>query len=139
MEGTVYVIGVFDLFHTGHVELLRKAKELGNKLIVAINCDKMVASYKRKPFFNENDRLTIVNACKYVDEVFVICQYDNKEIIKKYNISKIIHGDDWESGSYMDQIRVTPDFLEQNNCELVLLPYTKGISTSALIKRIKES
>lgn len=139
MQGTVYVIGVFDLFHTGHVELLRRAKELGNKLIIAINGDEMVASYKRRPYFSEEDRLTIVKACKYVDDAFIIRQYDNKDIIKKYNISKIVHGDDWEEDSYMEQIRVTPAFLEQNSCELVLLPYTKGISTSALIKRIKES
>lgn len=139
MEGTVYVIGVFDLFHTGHVELLRRAKELGDRLVVAINGDEMVASYKRRPYFTEEDRQTIVEACKYVDETFIIRQYDNKEIIEKFNIAKIVHGDDWEAESYMKQIRVTPEFLNQNNCELVLLPYTKGISTSELIKRIKES
>lgn len=139
MQGNVYVIGVFDLFHTGHVELLRRAKELGDKLIVAINSDEMVASYKRKPFLNEADRMAVVEATKYVDEAFIINEYDNKEFIKKYKITKIVHGDDWEESSYMEQIRVTPEFLKENNCELVLLPYTQGISTSELIKRIKES
>lgn len=139
MQENVYVIGVFDLFHTGHVELLRRAKELGDKLIVAINSDEMVASYKRTPFLSEADRLAIVESTKYVDEAFIINEYDNKEFIKKYKITKIVHGDDWEKGSYMEQIRVTPEFLKENNCELVLLPYTKGISTSELIKRIKES
>lgn len=56
----VYVIGVFDLFHFGHVELLRRAKELGDRLIVAINGDEMVASYKRRPFLSEQDRLEVV-------------------------------------------------------------------------------
>ncbi|HTO38091.1 MAG TPA: adenylyltransferase/cytidyltransferase family protein [Brumimicrobium sp.] len=139
MQENVYVIGVFDLFHTGHVELLKRAKELGDKLIVAINSDEMVASYKRTPFLSEADRLAIVESTKYVDEAFIINEYDNKEFIKKYKITKIVHGDDWEKGSYMEQIRVTPEFLKENNCELVLLPYTKGISTSELIKRIKES
>lgn len=134
----VYVIGVFDLFHAGHVELLRRAKALGDKLIVAINGDEMVASYKRMPFFNENDRLKIISSCKYVDEAFIIDEYDNKSYIKKYKITKIVHGDDWEEKSYMEQIRVTPDFLSENNCELVLLPYTQGVSTSELIKKIKE-
>lgn len=133
----VYVIGVFDLFHRGHVELLRKSKALGDKLIVAINGDEMVASYKRKPYINENDRLSVVEACKYVDEVFIIRQYDNKEIIKKHKITKIVHGDDWEKESYMNQIRVDENFLKNNNCELVLLPYTQGISTSTLIEEIK--
>ncbi|MBW7868447.1 MAG: FAD synthase [Brumimicrobium sp.] len=135
----IYVIGVFDLFHAGHVELLRRAKELGDKLIVAINGDDMVASYKRRPFFQEEDRLKIIQSCKYVDEAFIIREYDNKEYIQKYKITQIVHGDDWEENSYMNQICVTPDFLKQNNCKLVLLPYTKGVSTSDLIKKIKEA
>src|SRR5690625_3371230 len=135
----VYVIGVFDLFHRGHLELLRRAKALGDKLVVAINGDDMVASYKRRPFFNEEDRLALVEATKYVDEAFVIRQYDNKEVIKQYKINKIVHGDDWEEESYKEQIRVTDEFLEEHNCELVLLPYTKGISTSDLIEQIKNA
>lgn len=138
MENIVYVIGVFDLFHRGHVELLRRSKEMGEKLIVAINSDDMVASYKRRPYFNENDRLSIVQACRYVDEAFIIYEYDNKEYIKKHKITKIVHGDDWEADSYMEQIRVTPEFLKENHCELVLTPYTTGISTSDLLKKIKE-
>lgn len=137
MQTIVYVIGVFDLFHSGHVELLRRAKLLGDKLIVAINSDEMVATYKRSPFINENDRLKIVESCRYVDSAFIIRQYDNKELIKRYKISKIVHGDDWETESYMQQIRVSSSFLEENNCELVLIPYTEGISTSGLIKKIK--
>lgn len=136
---TVYVIGVFDLFHRGHLELLRRAKALGDKLVVAINGDDMVASYKRRPFFNEEDRLALVEATEYVDEAFVIRQYDNKEIIKQYKINKIVHGDDWEEESYKEQIRVTDEFLEEHHCELVLLPYTKGISTSDLIQQIKNA
>lgn len=136
---TVYVIGVFDLFHRGHVELLKRARKLGDKLVVAINGDEMVTSYKRKPFYSEEDRLAIIEACRYVDEAFIIREYDNKEYIKKYKINLIVHGDDWPENSYMEQIRVTEEFLKNNNCKLVLLPYTKGISTSDLIKVIKES
>ena len=137
METVVYVIGVFDLFHIGHVKLLERAKALGDKLVVSVNGDDMVASYKRKPYFNEHDRLEIVKACRYVDETFIIRQYDNKEVIKKYAVNKIVHGDDWEEESYMEQICVTPEFLKENNCELVLLPYTQGVSTSKLIDQIK--
>jgi len=60
----VYVIGVFDLFHIGHVELLKRAKSIGNKLIVVVNGDEMVSSYKRKPIYDEKDRLAIVSSCK---------------------------------------------------------------------------
>lgn len=139
MDKVVYVIGVFDLFHRGHLELLKRAKQLGDKLVVAVNGDDMVESYKRRPYFLENDRLEIIKALECVDEAFIIREYDNKEYIKKHKVNKIVHGDDWPEDSYMDQIRVTPQFLKENNCELVLLPYTEGISTSDLIKEIKES
>lgn len=138
MYKNVYVIGVFDLFHKGHIEFLRRAKALGERLIVAVNGDEMVASYKRKPFFSEEDRLDIIKACRYVDEAFIINGYDNKEYIEKYNVDAIVHGDDWEKESYMKQIRVTEKYLKARNTELVLIPYTSGISTSSLIKQIKE-
>lgn len=138
MFENVYVIGVFDLFHRGHVEFLKKASVLGKKLIVAVNGDEMVASYKRKPFYCEEDRLEIIKACKYVDDAFIIRGFDNKEYIEKYNIDAIVHGNDWELNSYLEQIRVTAEYLKERNVELILVPYTTGISTSQLIKKIKE-
>lgn len=135
----VYVIGVFDLFHRGHLELLRNAKGLGQRLIVAINGDEMVSRYKRRPFFNEQDRLDIIKACRYVDEAFIIRDFDNKAAISQYNIDAIVHGNDWERTSYLEQIRVTEDYLAENNIALVLLPYTQGVSTSALITQIKNA
>jgi len=139
MRKNVYAIGVFDLFHKGHTEFLKKAKAIGERLIVAINGDDMVASYKRRPFYTEHDRLEIVKACKYVDEAFIIREYDNREYIEKYDIDVIVHGDDWEKESYMKQIRVTEEYLNSRNTELVLVPYTTSISTSHLIKQIKEN
>jgi glycerol-3-phosphate cytidylyltransferase len=139
MYKNVYVIGVFDLFHRGHVEFLKKAKALGGKLIIAINGDDMVADYKRRPFYSENDRLEIINACKYVDDAFIIREYDNKQYIEQYKIDAIVHGNDWERASYLQQIRVTEEYLKEKNTELVLVPYTAGVSTSQLIKIIKEN
>ena len=120
----VYIIGVFDLYHRGHLELLKRSKALGDRLIVAINGDEMVASYKRKPFYNEFDRLELIRACKYVDEAFIIREYDNKAYIEQYGIDAIVHGDDWERESYLKQIRVTDDYLKAQGAELVLLPCT---------------
>lgn len=139
MNKNVYVIGVFDLFHRGHVELLRRAKKLGDKLIVAINGDELVSKYKRMPYLSEKDRLAIVEACKYVDEAFIINQFDNKNAILKYKINIIVHGDDWVGNSYLEQIRLTPEFIQENNIKLEFIPYTKGISTSDLINKIKNS
>ena len=135
---TVYVIGVFDLFHRGHVELLKKAKGLGDRLVVAINSDEMVANYKRKPVINENDRLAVVKACSYVDEAFIIPDLDNKLYVIKYNVDIIVHGDDWTGEGYLNQICMTPEFLQKHQIELVYLPYTKGISTSKIINSIQE-
>jgi len=138
MYKNVYVIGVFDLFHRGHVAFLKKAKSLGENLIVAVNGDDMVASYKRKPFYSEEDRLEIIQSCKYVDEAFIIREYDNRKYIEQYGIDAIVHGNDWEKNSYMQQIRVTEEYLNKHKAELVLIPYTAGVSTSQIIKQIKE-
>lgn len=138
MYKNVYVIGVFDLFHRGHVEFLKKAKSIGERLIVAVNGDEMVASYKRRPFYPEQDRLEIIRSCKWVDCAFIISEYDNKKYIEQYKIDAIVHGNDWERNSYLQQIRVTEAYLKEHNAELVLVPYTAGVSTSHIIKQIKE-
>lgn len=137
MYRNIYVIGVFDLFHRGHVEFLKKAKSLGKNIIVAVNGDQMVSEYKRKPFYSEADRLEIIKSCKYVHEAFIIRGFDNKRYLEQYNIDVIVHGNDWDRSSYLKQICVTEEYLKERNIELVLVPYTSGISTSELIKRIK--
>jgi glycerol-3-phosphate cytidylyltransferase len=138
-EKTVYVIGVFDLFHRGHVELLKKARALGDKLIVAINGDNFTAKYKRPPIYCEDDRLAIISSSKYVDESFVIDQYDNKEVIIEHDIDIIVHGNDWDLEGYKEQIRVDDAFLKEHDVELLMLEYTEGISTSGIIEKIKQS
>ncbi len=135
----VYVIGVFDLFHRGHLELLKKAKKLGDRLIVAINGDDMVSKYKRKPIFNEEDRLAIISSLRLVDEAFIIRIFDNKKVMIDRKVDIIVHGTDWDRDSYLKQIRVTESFLDENEISLELVPYTNGISTSDLVSTIKNS
>lgn len=137
MNKVVYIIGVFDLFHRGHVEFLKKAKELGGRLIVAINGDDMVASYKRRPVYSEQDRLEIVRSCKYVDHCFIIDGYDNKPFLLEYGVTHIVHGDDWEHASYLSQIRVDGQFLKDHGIEMVFLPYWKGTSTSEILSIVR--
>jgi len=137
MEKRVFVIGVFDLMHRGHLELLRRAKELGTILVVGINSDIKVASYKRKPYLNENERLEVVEALKFVDIAFIMNDTLQRENISKYNIDVIVHGDDWPEELYLKHIGLDREYLEKNNIELKMLPHTEGISTSDIIKRIK--
>lgn len=135
--GGVYAIGVFDLFHRGHLEFLRAARALGDRLVVAVNGDAMTASYKRRPVFDEEDRLALVRACRYVDEAFVVHGYDHREPIRRHGISRVVHGDDWDRASYLRQIRVDEDFLRRHDVDLVFVPYHRGTSTSALLERIR--
>ena len=129
----VYVDMVADLFHSGHVNFLKQAKECGDYLIVGVHSDKDVASYKRKPIIGEKNRCEMIKSCRYVDEVV-----DNaplmitKEFIDYNEIDFVIHGDDINS-NFIDFYKVPVQL-----GVMKYVPYTKGISTSEIIKRIKE-
>lgn len=135
----ILVVGVFDLFHRGHVELLRRARELGSCLHVIINGDRLTTDYKRRPVMAEVDRLAIVGACRYVDEAVISNDYDVKPFIERYGIRAIVHGDDWAREGYLRQIRVDEAYLEKHGVEMILVPYYRGESSSDLRRRIRES
>ncbi len=136
-ETTVYVIGVFDLFHRGHLAFLERARACGDRLVVAINGDDMVSSYKRRPIHGEADRRASIRALRGGDHAFVSGDYDNRRAMLEHEVDIGVHGDDWAAQSYMEQIRATPGFLERHGIELRFLPYTEGISTSAILERIR--
>jgi glycerol-3-phosphate cytidylyltransferase len=133
----VLVIGVFDLFHRGHVELLRRSSAMGDKVFVIINGDKMTTQYKRKPWFSEEDRMEIVKTSQFVDQAVISNEFDVKPYIEKFDIDIIVHGDDWGHESYMEQIKVTETYLEEQSVKIEYLPYYDGVSTSGLISEIK--
>jgi cytidyltransferase-like protein len=130
----VLVVGVFDLFHAGHVNLLRQARTLGGRLVVIVNGDRLTASYKRPPIMCEADRLAVISACRHVDHAEISNEYSVRDAVVRHRVTKIAHGDDWEPESYLRQIRCDRAFLSENGVELVLLPYTPGISTSDIIR-----
>jgi glycerol-3-phosphate cytidylyltransferase len=137
-EDVVLVVGVFDLFHAGHVNLLRQARDLGDRLVVIVNGDELTTSYKRRPVMSEADRLYLLAACRYVDSAEISNDYSVRDVVRRHRVTKIVHGDDWQAASYKRQIRCDDAFLEKHGVELVLLPYTKGISTSAIIRACAE-
>ena len=126
---TVITYGTFDLFHVGHLNLLRRAKELGDYLIVAVSSDRFNWEEKQKKCeIPDKDRMAIVEAIKYVDKVIPEDSWEQKiEDVKKYNVDVFVMGDDWK-GKF--------DFLN-DYCEVVYLPRTEGISSTQLKEDLK--
>ncbi|TCP78305.1 glycerol-3-phosphate cytidylyltransferase [Pseudomonas putida] len=120
---TVITYGTFDLFHIGHVHLLKNAKALGSKLIVAVSHDSFNEQKGKSAFSSYDDRSIIVSSCKYVDMVIPELNWEQKrQDIIKYNVDIFTIGDDWR-GEF--------DFLK-DLCEVVYLPRTPGISSSQI-------
>lgn len=133
----VYTYGVFDLFHSGHVELLREAKALGEKLIVGIFTDEVAQSFKREPIINYKNRATVVETCKYVDQVIkqqTLAPDDNLRLIKPDILAKG-PGAGWDEGKSVPGEKV---MLEIGG-KVIKLNYHEGISTSDIINKIKKS
>ena len=126
----VITFGTFDLLHIGHINMLKRCKEHGDKLIVGVSSDKLNYFKKsRNPIFTEDDRMAIIENLKVVDEVFLEESLELKEqYIKNHNADIFIIGDDWK-GKF--------DFLKEF-CEVAYLPRTKGISTTLLKNNLKK-
>lgn len=131
-----YCVGVFDLLHYGHKNILTYARNHSDKLIVGIHTDKFVIGYKRKP--NDKEEIRKKNVANFLkcDPSTVILIDDNHiDLIKKYNINTIYHGNDWEEEGYKKQIRYYQDGMDKLGIKLELIPYTRGISTSNIIAK----
>lgn len=134
-----YIGGTFDLFHVGHVRLFQAAKEKFGYVCVAINTDEFAERYKRKPIMTLDERGSVVAACSFVDEIIVNEEgEDSKPTILKVKPDVIVHGDDWTGEGLMKQMGLTQEFLDEHSIMMEYLPYTAGISTSDIIKRIHE-
>ena len=133
----VITYGTFDLFHVGHLNILRRAKELGDYLIVAVSSDAFNAQKGKKAYHSDQDRMAILKAIKYVDEVILEESWDQKikDVqeqkkldVQKYDVDVFVMGDDWK-GQF--------DFLK-DYCEVVYLPRTEGISTTKIKDDLKD-
>lgn len=125
----VITFGTFDLFHIGHLNILERAKNQGDYLIVGVSSDQLNFNKKQKyPICSEENRLRIISALRFVDEVFVEDSLELKgEYIEKYEADVLVMGDDWV-GKFDEYKRV---------CEVVYLDRTPSISTTKLIEIIK--
>jgi len=125
-----YTSGVFDLFHIGHLNLLKKAKGMCDKLIVGVCTDELTIQYKhKKPFVSFENRLEIVQNIRCVDIAIPQESLDKTEVYKKYKFDIILIGDDWFGNERWIQ---TDSFFSSKGVKVVYLPYTKGISSTYL-------
>ena len=131
-----YTTGVFDLFHIGHLNILRNAKEMCDYLIVGVSTDELVKEYKGKaPIIPYNERMAIVEAIKYVDETVPQDTLDKCRAQESIGFSILFQGDDWiMSPVYKDTKR---DF-ERKGVDIVLFPYTQKTSSTLLAEVLRK-
>jgi glycerol-3-phosphate cytidylyltransferase len=129
MQKTVITFGTFDVFHLGHLNILRRARALGDRLVVGVSTDNLNYSKKgRYPVFTQDERAQIIRAIRYVDDVFFEESLERKrEYIQRYNANVLVMGHDW-AGKF-DEMR--------DICEVRYLPRTPSISTTAVIEKIQ--
>jgi cytidyltransferase-like protein len=124
---------VADLFHYGHAEFLARARALGDVLVVGIHSDETVAGYKRAPILTMEERVRVVAACRHVDEVVPDAPLTiDADWIERHEIDLVVHGDD------LDEEALTLMYSVPRGLDMLrLVPYTSGISTSEIIRRIR--
>lgn len=131
-----YTTGVFDLFHIGHLNILRRSKELCDHLIVGVSTDDLVETYKHKrPVIPFEERVEIVKAICYVDEVVPQTSMDKLEAWNTLHYDALFHGSDWKGSSMYDEIEKE---LERVGATMVFLPHTTGTSSTMISERLKD-
>lgn len=141
MGKIVYTGGTFDLFHSGHIRLLKACRRLAGddgRVVVSLNTDAFIQAYKGKsPIMSYDERAEILLGCRYVDRVVPnLGGADSKPTIIDVMPDFIVIGDDWARRDYYAQMQFTQSWLDDLEIQLVYVPYTVGISTTELKKRI---
>lgn len=132
-----YTTGVYDMFHIGHLNILRRAKEQCEYLIVGVSTDELVQSYKHKtPVIPFENRMAIVEAIRYVDKVVPQISMDKFAAWESLKFNAIFHGDDWKGTALYDDIQAK---LEAVGCDMVFLPHTDGVSSTEIVKKISNN
>ena len=124
-----YTTGVYDLFHIGHLNLLKNAKGMCDKLIVGVTVDELVSYKNKKAFIPYDERIEMVRACRYVDAVVPQENMDKLEMCKKLGASYLFVGDDWYG---TEKWKNYEKEFEKNNIKIIYFPYTKGISSTRI-------
>ena len=127
-----YTTGVFDLFHVGHLNILKNCKAMCDKLIVGVTVDELVKYKNKKPVIPFSERIEIIRSCKYVDAAIPQYNIDKIEVIKKIKANYLFVGDDWFNDK---KWKLFEKKLRNSNCKIIYFPYTKNTS-STLINQV---
>jgi glycerol-3-phosphate cytidylyltransferase len=131
-----YTTGVFDLFHIGHLNILKHAKENCDYLIVGVSTDDLVESYKHKrPVIPFEERIEIVRSIRYVDEVVSQTNMDKYEAWQRLKFNRLFHGSDWKGSSMYNEIEQK---FQSIGVEIVFFPYTSSTSSTLLSEILRK-
>ena len=132
-----YTAGVFDMFHIGHLNLLRQAKERCDYLIVAVSTDELVEDYKHKrPVIPFSERTAIVEAIKYVDKVVPQENRDKKAAFDRLGFDAMFVGDDWKGSAIFAEV---DEYMRRRGGQVVYLRHTDGVSSTQLRPKSSEA
>ena len=126
-----YLAGVFDFCHEGHISIITRSLELCDKLVVAVVSDNYARKYKKQKIaYNENERLKMLQHLN-LDLILVIVDNNEHEpFFDKFRVTHLFHGTDWDKDPYIDFMG--RDIIQKNEIKVVMLPHTKGISSTVL-------
>lgn len=124
-----YTTGVFDLFHIGHLNLLKNAKGMCDKLVVGVTTDELVAYKNKKPVIPFEERLEIIRSIKYVDAAIPQNSMDKFEAWEKIKFDIMFVGDDWYN---TEKWRDFEKQFNKVNVKIIYFPYTKGVSSTLI-------
>lgn len=131
-----YTTGVFDMFHIGHLNILRRAKEQCDYLIVGVSTDEVVMEYKKHtPVIPFEERLAIVGAIKYVDKAVAQTSMDKLAAWEDLHFDVMFHGSDWKGS---DLYRAYEEAFDKVGVKVVFLPHTEGVSSTILRDKLLE-
>ena len=128
-----YTSGVYDLFHVGHLNILRNAKSMCDKLIVGVTTDELAKEKVRRTVIPFKERIEIIQSIIYVDTAVPQDTYDKMSAWQKYNFDLMFVGDDWQNS---DRFTELEQKLKQKNVKIIYFPYTKNTSSTLINKTL---
>lgn len=131
-----YTTGVFDMFHIGHLNILRRAKEQCDRLIVGVSTDELCLSYKHKaPVVPYEERKAIIEAIRYVDEVVEQTNRDKFLAWQQYHFDRLFVGSDWQGTAFFNHLE---EKFGKVGVKIIYLPYTSGTTSTILREKLTD-